>query len=160
MRLPVIALLLVPFFAVTAPSLSFESAAETESCADAASSAAVRKPNADDRTLLFDQFVQPLVEEATRRRARLATQDPLYANRVDTTIWDAELGIERDRGRTLMGAIAYRDERRRGMWHWDSSLFPYVATALVKGRWNIGEYPELVRLLAEYGVDVSVRGAT
>lgn len=82
----------------------------------------------------------------------------LYAGRADATPWDAEPAIDREHGPRLRGAIVYRCEPRRGLWHWDSSVFPYVASALVKGRWNTGEYPELVPLLAEYGVDPGVRG--
>jgi hypothetical protein len=93
MRLPVIAFLLVPFFAVTVPLLGFRSAAQMESCADATSSAAVRKPDPDGRTLLFDQFLQPLVEDATRRRATLAKQDPQYADRVDQTLNQRRINV-------------------------------------------------------------------
>jgi hypothetical protein len=45
------------------------------------------------------------------------------------------------------------------MMHWDSSIFPYIATAIVKGKWNIGEYEkELKPILDEWNIDVNVRG--
>lgn len=56
-------------------------------------------------------------------------------------------------------AYYYNQEPKRGGMHWDSSIFPYVATAIVKGKWNVSEYPnELVNILNEYKVDVESRG--
>lgn len=61
----------------------------------------------------------------------------------------------------LKGLIAYNNEPKRlGASHYDSSVFPYVATALVRGRWNLREYTnELFPLLSKYGIDFSKRGA-
>ena len=61
----------------------------------------------------------------------------------------------------LKGLIAYNNEPKRlGSSHYDSSVFPYVATALVRGRWNLREYTnELFPLLSKYGIDFSKRGA-
>jgi hypothetical protein len=57
------------------------------------------------------------------------------------------------------GLFVYRFESKRGMYHYDSSVFPYIATALVKGRWNISEYKnELIPLINEYGIDITQRG--
>jgi hypothetical protein len=53
----------------------------------------------------------------------------------------------------------FNNEPKRGMMHWDSSIFPYIATAIVKGKWNMGEYEkELKPILDEWNIDVSVRG--
>lgn len=39
--------------------------------------------------------------------------------------------------------------------HYDSLVWPYIATAKVKGRWNVVEYPtELTILFKEYNLDV------
>jgi hypothetical protein len=47
----------------------------------------------------------------------------------------------------------------RGMFHWDSIIFPYVATAIVKGKWNYLEYQkELSEILKEYDVNENKRG--
>ena len=57
------------------------------------------------------------------------------------------------------GLYAYRGEKKRGLYHYDSAVFPYIATALVKGRWNMSEYrQELTPLIEKYGIDVSIRG--
>tara|TARA_Y100000114_G_scaffold40536_1_gene36039 strand:- start:12764 stop:13435 length:672 start_codon:yes stop_codon:yes gene_type:complete len=53
----------------------------------------------------------------------------------------------------------YNNEPKRGLGHWDSSVYPYVATAIVKGKWNYSEYSkELTELHETYSVDKSIRG--
>ena len=38
------------------------------------------------------------------------------------------------------------------------NIYPYVATAIVKGKWNIKEYPILENLLKSYNIDKNIRG--
>tara|TARA_R110002020_G_scaffold14313_6_gene50860 strand:- start:34883 stop:35605 length:723 start_codon:yes stop_codon:yes gene_type:complete len=59
-----------------------------------------------------------------------------------------------------MGACYYYSgEPKRGSLHFDSSIFPYIATAVCKGRWNLKQYPELLKgALTEYKVDPTLRG--
>jgi len=53
----------------------------------------------------------------------------------------------------------YNGEPKRGMAHWDSDVYPYVATAIVKGKWNYAEYKdELEELHQEYKIDKNIRG--
>jgi len=57
------------------------------------------------------------------------------------------------------GLFYYDGERRVGSAHWDSKLFPYVATAIVKGKWNTRQYEkELEILFKEFKIDKSIRG--
>lgn len=35
-----------------------------------------------------------------------------------------------------------KNSKKRGQAHWDSFVFPYIATAIVKGRWNFMEYKD------------------
>ena len=59
----------------------------------------------------------------------------------------------------LHGLYMYHGEPKRGVYHYDSIVFPYIATAIIKGKWNIGEYPhELLPLLSEYNINVRLRG--
>ena len=45
------------------------------------------------------------------------------------------------------------DEQLRGQAHYDSHIFPFIATAIVKGKWNNLEYSsELDVLFDEYDV--------
>lgn len=47
------------------------------------------------------------------------------------------------------GIFYYREESRRGAVHYDSSIFPYMATAIVKGKWNSEYKSELLKLAGE-----------
>ena len=68
------------------------------------------------------------------------------------------------------GSIAMRNLRKsgcyyhdggeqRGSLHFDSNIFPYIATAVCKGKWNLNQYPEELGLaLKEYDIDIATRG--
>jgi len=59
----------------------------------------------------------------------------------------------------LTGLYSFYNENKRGMFHWDSNVFPYIATAIIKGKWNISEYNhELMPLINEYNIDITKRG--
>ena len=59
----------------------------------------------------------------------------------------------------IQGLYTYNGEKRRGMYHWDSSTYPYIATAIVKGKWNVGEYEqEITPLLKQYNITKEDRG--
>jgi hypothetical protein len=59
----------------------------------------------------------------------------------------------------IKGLYYYEGEPKRGLNHYDSNIYPYIATALVRGKWNIPEYPtELPPLLWEYNIDQTKRG--
>ena len=50
-------------------------------------------------------------------------------------------------------------EVKRGNHHWDSKIFPSMATAIVKGKWNMKEYGDLLTpLFKEYNIDPNKRG--
>ena len=59
----------------------------------------------------------------------------------------------------IMGAYHYDDERKAGESHYDSNVYPYTATALVKGKWNISEYGiYLNKLIKDYNIEINKRG--
>ena len=59
----------------------------------------------------------------------------------------------------LRGLYHYDGEKKRGRTHWDSNVYPYIATALVRGKWNLVEYPdELKTILNEYNINPNKRG--
>lgn len=61
------------------------------------------------------------------------------------------LGIE--------GLVHWNGEPKRGQAHYDNDVFPYIASALVKGKWNLREYKkELEPLLQKYNIDPNIRG--
>lgn len=59
----------------------------------------------------------------------------------------------------MKGLYHYDNEELRGQNHYDSNVYPYIATALVRGQWNINEYPkELTPILLENNIDINKRG--
>ena len=79
------------------------------------------------------------------------------------TIWQFELEAQQVcRDRNIYGYYVDDGGIRRGVrdtFHWDSKVYPYVATAVVKGKWNTEEYPnELQRIAREYNVSLKDRG--
>lgn len=75
-------------------------------------------------------------------------------------IWDFEVfGQKAIKRMGIKSATLNQKSVRRGKHHWDSKIFPYIATAIVKGKWNTTEYgPELNRVFKAYEIDPSVRG--
>ncbi len=60
--------------------------------------------------------------------------------------------------KNICGLYYYNGEPKRGISHHDSSIYPYIATALVKGMFNISEYKdELSPLLLEYNLNLKKR---
>ena len=44
-------------------------------------------------------------------------------------------------------------DKKRGMYHWDNSKYPFIATALNKGEWNMVEYDiEIENIKSEYNL--------
>ncbi len=43
------------------------------------------------------------------------------------------------------------EDSKRGLYHWDNNQYPYIATALIKGKWNNSEYDiEIENLKRKY----------
>ena len=60
----------------------------------------------------------------------------------------------------IRGAYAYNEEpMRKNSEHYDTSVFPYIATAVVRGKWNMLEYSkELSVVFQKYNIDPYNRG--
>ena len=59
----------------------------------------------------------------------------------------------------IKGAYHYDGERKAGKYHYDSNVYPYIATATVNGKWNVSEYaPQLLPLMKLYNIDGNKRG--
>lgn len=59
----------------------------------------------------------------------------------------------------IKGLYHYDDEVKRGENHYDTNVYPYIATALVKGKWNLREYPsELGDILTKNNININIRG--
>tara|TARA_R100001015_G_C4564437_1_gene123682 strand:+ start:87 stop:821 length:735 start_codon:yes stop_codon:yes gene_type:complete len=59
----------------------------------------------------------------------------------------------------LAGLQCYNGEALRGLCHHDSTVYPYIATAITKGKWNVSEYlNELNDVFQEYQINPLNRG--
>lgn len=83
----------------------------------------------------------------------------LVSNSEGDSIWQFENAAQGVcRRLNIMGYYVDDKGKRRGRLHWDSKTYPYVATAVVKGCWNVREYPhELQSIFEEYDVDLKKR---
>jgi len=60
----------------------------------------------------------------------------------------------------INGLQHHNEGNKRGIFHYDSTIFPCIATAVVKGKWNISEYfTELMDVFEEYNIDMNLRGS-
>lgn len=90
---------------------------------------------------------------------RTVLMDILRAN-LKVNIWELEVNSQKVvKKMGLSAAFSYRSGKRRGLHHFDNDVYPYVATAIGKGKWNLGEYGiELEPLLERHGIDPTRRG--
>ena len=59
----------------------------------------------------------------------------------------------------IKGLYQYGGEPKRGLYHYDSRVYPYVSTAISAGKWNTREYKQELAILAEeYKLDLNSRG--
>lgn len=59
----------------------------------------------------------------------------------------------------MKGVYHYDNEPKRGGNHFDTNVYPYIATALVKGKWIMSEYyKELSPILIENKINKNKRG--
>ena len=84
----------------------------------------------------------------------------IFRNTFSPSIREFELYAQGTcRSLDIKGCYTYNNEPKRGEMHWDSSIYPYVATAIVKGKWNTSQYSkELNFLFKDYDIDPSIRG--
>lgn len=58
----------------------------------------------------------------------------------------------------IEGLYWYSGENKRGLSHWDSSIYPH-GNFISKGKWVYGEYnTELIKLHKEYNIEKNIRG--
>ena len=106
-----------------------------------------------DKTLVTNQYakfsIQPTITQKKIFQQLVENLPPL-------NIWQFEDAIVSS-GRDFMVKVG--TEKKRGIYHYDSPIFPYIATAINKGKWNMSEYSnELNELFSEYGVMPFDRG--
>ena len=105
-----------------------------------------------DETLFYSEFskfsIQPTVTTKSHMNEIL--------NKVgELNIWDFESKINLSEGEFIS---KIGSERKIGIFHYESLVFPYIATAIVKGKLNFSEYPILENILKENKIDKNIRG--
>ena len=81
------------------------------------------------------------------------------APKENTRMQHEPMGSEICRRLGYRGLQYYSGSRKRGIVHYDSSIYPYIATAVVKGQWNLSEYYlEMLEIFQEYHIDPTIRG--
>jgi len=82
----------------------------------------------------------------------------LYEDTKQEKWFESETYEESCKRLNIEGVYYYDGESRRGG-HYDSSVYPYIATAVVKGKWNLSEYyNELYPLLVKNNINITKRG--
>jgi len=84
----------------------------------------------------------------------------MYRETPGNSIWEFESNsFNTTIKENFTGCMAFdSNDKKRGMHHYDSSVYPYIATGVVKGKWYTSDYPELSSLLSDYNIDVNLRG--
>lgn len=92
---------------------------------------------------------------------RTASLMQLLSQCTAETIWQLEIdGSQVLRGWGTMAVLTVAGAaQRRGKHHWDSEVWPFIATAVVKGKWNVKEYPiEMKDIFEEFNIVPTKRG--
>lgn len=86
----------------------------------------------------YDGFsIQPTI-------AKVKTLKEIFSKIEGETIWSFETNsMNVVNGWGLTNLFIYDNKPKRGSNHWDSAIYPYIATAVVKGKWNDEYFEEL-----------------
>ena len=78
----------------------------------------------------------------------------------ENTIWEFEVKAQKTtRKLSLKCGYMHTDGPKNGLHHWDNAIYPYIATAIVKGKWNFSEYKKILpEILKNNRIDSSKRG--
>jgi len=73
---------------------------------------------------------------------KIKTLKNIFLNVPGNNIWEFESNTSIKYLNNLISLCYYNKDfdKKRGKYHYDSSLFPYVCTAVIKGKWNFKEY--------------------
>jgi len=106
-----------------------------------------------DNTLYITEYSKFSIQPTIISKSHLVDLLDKYGPK---NIWEFESSIQ-NFGNEFVSILG--NEKKRGIYHYDSEVFPYIATAIVKGRWNFSEYKkELEETLFSCGIDEKLRG--
>ena len=106
-----------------------------------------------DSTLVLNDYSKFSIQPTIIRKSIL---EDMAKNVGAISIWEFELAIV---GVGMDFMPKFGNEIRRGLHHYDSIVYPYIATAINKGKWNTTEYKkELHIIFEEYNINPFERG--
>ena len=106
-----------------------------------------------DNTLVQNEFARFSIQPTIFKKKLLNDLVELHSNK---NIWEFEQSIDIKQTDFM---VKLGNEKKRGIYHYDSLVFPYICTAINKGKWNMSEYQiELDKMFNEYGVIPFERG--
>jgi hypothetical protein len=106
-----------------------------------------------DSTLVKNGHSKFSVQPTIFRKELLENLVKSFPNK---NIWEFEESIQET---DLDYMVKLGGEPKRGIHHYDSFIWPYIATAINKGKWNMTEYSnELDKLFIEYKINPFERG--
>lgn len=82
---------------------------------------------------------------------KVKTLKEIYSNTPGNTIWEFEKNaMQSSLISKYISCFGYNEGLKRGNNHWDNKIYPYIASAVVKGKWNYKEYnKELITIFKE-----------
>ena len=77
----------------------------------------------------------------------------------ELSIWDLEInGDMLFKHKNIKSLYYYDNDKPRGG-HYDSSIYPHICTSIVKGKWNLSEYNDILSpIIKKYNINVNERG--
>lgn len=118
----------------------------------------VKKQPSLHKILPFSSWIFSIQPSFWKRYALMA----ILKENLNCNIWELEvLSQKAIKKLKLKVAYSYDQGPKRGLHHYDNSVYPYIATAIGKGKWNYSEYKsELNKVFKEYNIDPKKRGCS
>ena len=73
---------------------------------------------------------------------KVKTLKNIFLNVPGDNIWEFESNTSNKYLKNFISLCSFNKnfDKKRGKYHYDSSVFPYICTAVIKGKWNFKEY--------------------
>jgi len=111
----------------------------------------------EDKLFVINNFdFQFSITPTIWRRSNLLT---LLEDLKELSIWDLEINCDiLFKHKNIKSLYYYDNETSRGN-HYNSSIYPHICSSIVKGRWNISEYSDvLLPIINKYNININEKG--
>ena len=73
---------------------------------------------------------------------KVKTLKHIYKTVPGDNIWEFEANTSKKYLKDMISLCSFdiNEDKKRGKFHYDSSVYPYICTAVIKGKWNFKEY--------------------